>query len=130
MTAKELMECARKAAACAYAPYSGFSVGAALECSNGEVFSGCNVENASSGCAICAERTAAVKAVSAGCREFSRIAVYSPDSTDYCTPCGICRQVLAEFSADMEVICGRADGQYVRYTLRDLLPAMFTLEGR
>ena len=129
MTDRELINRAIEATKNAYAPYSKFPVGAALECTDGTVMTGCNVENATLGCTICAERTAVTKAVSSGRRTFRRIAVYSPASSDYCTPCGICRQVLAEFAPDMEVLCVRADGRYVSYRLRQLLPAMFSKES-
>ncbi len=126
MTDRELINMAVDASKAAYAPYSKFSVGAAIECMDGAVYTGCNVENATLGCTICAERTAVVKAVSDGRRTFRRIAVYSSESADYCTPCGMCRQVLAEFAPDMEVLCVRSDGRYVSYRLRDLLPKMFS----
>ena len=104
MTDRELMSIAKKASMNAYVPYSRFPVGAALECDDGTVFSGCNVENAALGSTICAERTACCKAVSEGHRSFRRIAIYA-DSESWCTPCGACRQFLAEFSPDMEVLC-------------------------
>lgn len=108
----------------AYVPYSRFQVGAALECDDGTVFSGCNVENAALGSTICAERTACCKAVSEGHRSFVRIAIYA-DSENWCTPCGACRQFLAEFSPDMEVLCAKAGDRYVSYKLRELLPHGF-----
>ncbi|MGM9521041.1 MAG: cytidine deaminase [Oscillospiraceae bacterium] len=129
MTDRELINMAIDAAKNAYAPYSKFAVGAALECMDGTVCLGCNVENAALGCSICAERTAVTKAVSMGKREFRRIAVYSPASSDYCTPCGVCRQVLSEFAPEIEVLCVRADGRYVSYRLRQLLPSMFSKEN-
>ena len=110
MTDIELLETARKAAENSYSPYSHFPVGAALECADGTVFTGCNVENAAYGDTICAERTAAVKAISEGHRDFVRIAVWG-NSREYCYPCGSCRQFLQEFSKDMAVICGRGDGE-------------------
>jgi cytidine deaminase len=125
MTDRELLSLAAEAAKNAYAPYSRFPVGAALECSDGAIFTGCNVENAALGSSICAERSAVCKAVSEGRRDFVRIAV-SAESEHYCMPCGACRQVLAEFSPDMEVLCSRADGRYVSYRLRDLLPHTFS----
>ena len=128
MTDRDLINKAVDASKFAYTPYSKFRVGAALECADGTVFTGCNVENATLGCTICAERTAVVKAVSEGRRSFRRIAVYSPESSDYCTPCGVCRQVRSEFSPDIEVLCVRSDGRYVSYKLRELLPAMFSKE--
>ena len=98
--------------------------GAALECRDGTVYTGCNVENAALGSTICAERTAAVKAVSEGHTDFSRIAIWG-EGRDYCMPCGACRQFLAEFSIDMEVLCAKAGGRYVSYKLRELLPHTF-----
>lgn len=124
MTDRELIERAKDASKSAYAPYSRFAVGAALECRDGSVFTGCNVENAVLGCTICAERGAVMKAVSEGRRDFVRIAVYS-ESRDYCVPCGTCRQVLNEFSPEIEVLCVRSDDRYVSYKLRELLPAAF-----
>lgn len=121
MTDRELINLAFEAMEQAYAPYSGFKVGAALECADGSVFLGCNVENAAYGSTICAERTAVVKAVSEGRREFRRIAI-AAQSEDYCMPCGACRQVLSEFSTDMEVLSAKKDGRYVSYKLSALLP--------
>ena len=124
MTVRELMDIAEKAAKNSYSPYSRFPVGAALECSDGTVFTGCNVENAALGSTICAERTAAVKAVSEGHTDFSRIAIWG-ESRDYCMPCGACRQFLSEFSTEMEVLCAKAGGRYVSYRLRELMPHTF-----
>ena len=124
MTDRELMDIAEKAAKNSYSPYSRFPVGAALECRDGTVYTGCNVENAALGSTICAERTAAVKAVSEGHTDFSRIAIWG-EGRDYCMPCGACRQFLAEFSIDMEVLCAKAGGRYVSYKLRELLPHTF-----
>ena len=126
MTDKELLCLAREASLKAYVPYSKFAVGAALECRGGKVFTGCNVENAALGDTICAERTACVKAVSEGHREFLRIAIYA-ESNGYCLPCGSCRQFLTEFdpNGDIEVLASRADGRYVSYRLRELMPHTF-----
>ena len=124
MTDRELLNAAREAAKNAYVPYSKFCVGAALECEDGRVFTGCNVENAALGSTICAERTAVCKAVSEGARKFTRIAVWG-DSQDYCYPCGACRQVLVEFAPELEVLIGRGDGKYVSYKLAKLLPGVF-----
>ena len=125
MTDRELINLAQEASKKAYAPYSKFAVGAALEGADGAVYTGCNVENAVLGCTICAERGAVYRAVASGCRRFARIAIYA-DSMEYCYPCGVCRQVLSEFSPSMEVLCARSDGRYVSYRLSDLLPAMFS----
>jgi len=125
MSDRELMDLAMAAAQNAYAPYSRFSVGAALECADGSVFTGCNVENAAYGSTICAERTAAVKAVSEGHKSFRRIAVWGR-SRSHCWPCGACRQFLAEFGReDMVVLVGQADGDFVSLTMGDLLPHTF-----
>ena len=125
MTDRELLTLAREASKNAYVPYSKFHVGAAIQCADGRVYTGCNVENAALGSTICAERTAAVKAVSEGNRAFKRIAVTSPDAKEYCYPCGACRQFLVEFNPDMEVLVGRGDDQYVCFRLRELLPGVF-----
>ena len=125
MTDIELLNLALEASKNAYVPYSKFHVGAAIECADGRVFTGCNVENAALGSTICAERTAAVKAVSEGDRAFKRIAVTSPDARDYCYPCGACRQFLVVFNPDMEVLIGRGDDKYVSFKLRELLPGVF-----
>ena len=124
MNDRELLRIAKEASLNAYVPYSGFPVGAALECEDGTVFTGCNVENAAYGDTICAERTAVVKAVSEGQRRFTRIAVYG-EGQNYCMPCGSCRQVLAEFSPEMEVLCAKAGGSYVSYPLTRLMPYTF-----
>ena len=130
MNETELIERAHQAAQHAYAPYSGFAVGAALLSSDGEVFTGCNIENGSFGATCCAERTAFFKAVSEGVYDFDAIAVVGGkdgDFTSACPPCGICRQVMAEFcTPDFKIIL--RDGKNVQtYTLSDLLPLTFSL---
>ena len=110
MTRDELCQAAVAMLDRAYIPYSHFPVGAALECADGTVFTGCNIENAAYGCTICAERTAIFKAVSEGHRDFVRI-VIAGRSEDYCVPCGSCRQVMMEFAPEMEVICLNGRGQ-------------------
>ena len=110
-----------------YSPYSKFKVGAAIECADGTVFTGCNIENAAFGTTMCAEAVAVASAVSAGKREFKRIAITSEGGA-YCFPCGACRQILNEFSPDMEVLSVRADGRYVSYPLTTLLPMAFSKE--
>ncbi|MBQ2782491.1 MAG: cytidine deaminase [Oscillospiraceae bacterium] len=124
MTKQELCQKAIKMMDMAYVPYSHFPVGAALECSDGTVFTGCNVENAAYGSTICAERTAIVKAVSEGHRDFVRIAI-AGKSRDFCVPCGSCRQVMMEFSPEMEVICLNGAGESKTFALRELLPYGF-----
>lgn len=129
--ADDLVGAARAAQRAAYAPYSGFRVGAALEAEDGTVFTGCNVENASYGLTICAERAAVAAAVGAGAGRFRRIVVAS-DSTPPASPCGACRQVLAEFGLELEVRAVSPGGEQV-WRLGDLLPDAFTphrLEGR
>lgn len=127
MTDAELIALAEKAAQRSYSPYSHFRVGAALECADGQVYTGCNIENSAYGDTICAERTAAVKAVSEGSKEFVRIAVWG-SGDDYCTPCGSCRQFLSEFAAaDMTVLCAKQSGEAMKTTLGALLPASFRL---
>lgn len=107
----------------AYVPASGFRVGAALETAGG-IYTGCNVENASLGLSMCAERVAVFKAVCAGEREFREMAVVNPDGED-AVPCGACRQVLAEFAAELMVIY-RHDGKFVKGSLSKLLPEPFS----
>ena len=130
MERTELVEKAKQAMAGAYAPYSGFAVGAALLCVDGTVYTGCNIENASYSPTLCAERTAFAKAVSEGKREFVAIAVCGGKGgviTGRCTPCGVCRQVMAEFcKEDFEVILVKPEGYDMR-TLSQLLPDSFSL---
>ncbi|WP_295628098.1 cytidine deaminase [uncultured Intestinimonas sp.] len=121
MTERELVDKAIAMLNRSYVPYSKFPVGAALECADGTVFTGCNVENAAYGSTICAERTAVVKAVSEGHRDdFVRIAI-AGNSEDYCWPCGSCRQVLFEFAPDLECLIAKKGGDYVKLSLRELL---------
>ena len=129
MNDMELIGAAMGAMKGAYAPYSGFFVGAALLCENGEVYTGCNVENASYGATCCAERTAVFKAVSEGKLKYKGIAVVGGKGGDirsFCTPCGVCRQVLAEF-AEEDFFTLLYDGQKTqRLALAELLPHSFT----
>ena len=129
MTDKELVARAIDAKDKAWAPYSNFHVGAAILCENGDVFTGCNVENSSYGATICAERTAAVKAVSEGRRDFAAIAVVS-DEDEYCMPCGICRQFLADFAPTLRFLLAKSSGEYKVSTLEELLPGAFRLEKK
>jgi cytidine deaminase len=123
---KRVVKAAREAAANAYCPYSSYPVGAALLAPDGRIFTGCNVENASYGLSNCAERTALFKAVSAGCREFAALAV-AGGTERAATPCGACRQVLAEFCAPaMPVFFARLKGGRVTAsTVGELLPLAF-----
>ena len=120
-----LLRMAHDAMKNAYVPYSNFPVGAALLCEDGSVYTGCNVEGASYGNAICAERTALCKAVSEGKRRFDTLAV-TANTEDFCTPCGICRQILYEFSPDLRVLCGSRDGSHTVHSLKELLPCAFS----
>lgn len=123
----ELIQAAENACTFAYAPYSGFKVGAALLGADGRIFTGCNVENSSYGAAICAERTAAVKAVSEGCVKFSAIAVVNAGG-GLTYPCGICRQFLSEFAdEDFRVILKDKNGHIIDYKLSELMPYGFKL---
>jgi cytidine deaminase len=119
-----LVRAAKAARKKAYAPYSKYQVGAALLASDGRVFVGCNVENASYGLCQCAERTAIGAAVAAGARRFSAIAIASPGSTP-ATPCGMCRQVLAEFPPSFPVRCIAQRGAPIDTTVAALLPGAF-----
>ena len=128
MTAEKLIPLAVEAMGKAYAPYSGFQVGAALLCSDGTVFTGCNIENAAYSPTNCAERTAIFKAVSEGRKDFTAIAICGGKGgkiTGLCTPCGVCRQVLSEFCKEnFPIYLAHKDG-YKSLTLGDLLPYSF-----
>lgn len=126
MTDKELIKISKTAQQFAYAPYSEFKVGAALLCNDGSVFTGCNIENATYGATNCAERTAVFKAVSEGKRDFDAIAITSSGGR-LTFPCGICRQVLAEFSPDIKIILEDENGDIHTFTLPELLPHSFSL---
>ncbi len=128
----ELINAAVSARNNAYIPYSGFAVGAAVLTEDGNIYSGCNIENSSYGATVCAERTAIFKAVSEGETGISAIAVCGgPKSIgieQYCMPCGICRQVLAEFAAkDAQVIVARSLDDYKVFAIDELLPCAFKL---
>lgn len=129
MEDSELVKLAKEAKERAYAPYSGFRVGAALVTNTGKIYTGVNIENASFGATNCAERTAVFKAVSDGENKITSIAIAS-DSKDYVFPCGICRQVLCEFADDhLKIICSSQNGGYRIYTLGELLPGAFRKEN-
>lgn len=128
MDRKDLVKLAIEAREKAYVPYSKFKVGAAIEMEDGSVFTGCNIENASYGATNCAERTAIFKAVSEGHSIMKKIAIVGDMST-YTAPCGICRQVIAEFAArDIEIILIKNADEYQVRTLEEILPGAFTKE--
>lgn len=125
--AQELVEAARRARANAYAPYSRFAVGAAVRTTDGRIFAGCNIENASYGLSVCAERVAVFRAVAEGARAIDAVAVVTENGA---TPCGACRQVLLEFAHDptrCSIIIATPDAVLARYTLTELLPQAFRL---
>ena len=125
-TEQTLWDCANEARSRAYAPYSDFTVGAALVSADGRVFTAGNIENASYGLTICAERSAVVRAHAEGATTFTTIAVACPETAITASPCGACRQVLHEFGAEMVVVY-RRDGELVAEVISDLLPAGFRL---
>ena len=128
MTNLELMKAAAKAREYSYSPYSGFRVGAALLAKIGKVFTGCNIENAAYSPTNCAERTAVFKAVSEGEREFLAIAIVGgkgEELSDFCAPCGVCRQVLAEFTDEnFRILLGTPE-QFSVYSMKEILPYSF-----
>ena len=126
----DLIRKARKARKRAYAPYSGYKVGAALLAKDGRVFTGVNVENASYGLTICAERNAIAAAVAAGATEFKAIAVVADSKKAFPSPCGACRQVLSEFAPKLDVYLAGLKGPAKRFRLDELLPGSFRLEKR
>jgi cytidine deaminase len=125
VTDSELLDRAREAREHAYAPYSRFPVGAALLTGDGRVYTGVNVENASLGLSVCAERNAVAAAVADGRRDFVKIAIVT-GSQRPTMPCGVCRQVLWEFAQDLEVLLGTTDGALTVTTIRELYPQAFT----
>lgn len=130
MEIKELIKKALEAQKMAYVPYSNFHVGAALLTEDGEVFTGCNIENASYTPTICAERTAIFKAISEGHTKIKTIAIVG--DSDFTYPCGVCRQVIREFGKDATIIIANSEDQYREYKLEELLPHSFgpeDLEG-
>lgn len=121
----ELMDMAKEAMKSAYAPYSHFSVGAAVETDDGEVYCGCNIENSSYGATICAERTAISKAVSEGYRRITRIAICDSNNS-FAWPCGICRQVMSEFAVEDFYVILEDSGKLSNFFLKELLPNSFS----
>lgn len=119
----QLIQAAIQARAEAYAPYSRFPVGAAVLTTDGQIFSGCNVENGSYGLTICAERVAIFKAVSAGHRSFSKLCIVA--DSDAASPCGACRQVIWEFGPDAEIVVANLKGEQRRFSCKELLPHPF-----
>jgi cytidine deaminase len=126
---QRLLDQARRARERAYAPYSNFRVGAAVLTATGEIFSGCNLENASYGATVCAERVAIFAAVAAGCRDLTALAVIA-DTPEPVAPCGLCLQVLAEFNPDCPVIMATTAGVWRLTNLKELLPLSFRLPLR
>jgi len=122
---QRLLESAKEARFRAYAPYSGFRVGAAIMCSDGNVYPGSNIENASYGLSVCAERNAVAAMIQGGCRFPLAIAV-AGEGVEPCYPCGACRQVLAEFNPDITVVLEK-QGRPVSFSLGELLPLGFSL---
>ena len=121
---KKLIKEAEKARKRAYTPYSKFQVGAAVLCADGKIFTGCNIENASFGLAVCAERVAIFKAISEGSTKFEAIAVIS-DTDKPCSPCGACRQVISEFGEDIPLIMANLKGDFKIKKIKELLPEAF-----
>jgi cytidine deaminase len=124
-----LLAAAKAVSGQAYCPYSGFAVGAAVRSFDGRVFAGCNVENASYGLAVCAERNAVFHAVAAGARDIVAVALYTPTPV-YTTPCGACRQVLMEFAPNAELLCTCDGAERGHFTVSSLLPHGFALAIR
>ncbi|MBN2394908.1 MAG: cytidine deaminase [Candidatus Atribacteria bacterium] len=120
----KLIEKAKEARLKAYSPYSKFSVGAAIMTDNGTIFTGCNIENQSLGLSICAERVAIFKAISEGYRKFKALAIVV-DTKNPCSPCGACRQVMAEFSVEMDVIMANLQNEIEIRKVKDLIPDVF-----
>jgi cytidine deaminase len=128
MEDRELVKLAIEARKNAYVPYSKFQVGAALETEDGSIYTGCNIENASYGATNCGERTAIFKAVSEGHRVIKKIAIVG-DMATFTAPCGICRQVIAEFAdRNIEIILVKNEQEYIKKTLEEILPGAFTKE--
>ena len=128
MKEKALIQAAAEARKQAYAPYSGFKVGAALLTADQKIYVGCNMENAAYSPSLCAERAAFAAAIGAGERAFSAIAIIAGEK-DYCVPCGVCRQVMAEFcEEDFLIIAAKTEEDYRKYRLKELIPHGFCLE--
>jgi len=124
---ERLIKAAKKARKNAFAPFSNFSVGAAVETKGGKIFTGCNVENASYGLTMCAERVAIFKAISEGEREFVKLALVA-DTENLTPPCGACRQIIWEFCGDAEIILASLTGESETFQIRELLPRAFDVK--
>lgn len=127
MNEKELIEKAKEASRRAYAPYSKFCVGAALELENGNCIQGCNVENASYGLTNCAERTALFAAIAQGEKNFKKLVIFV-DRTDFTPPCGACRQVINELAPNAEILLVNSNDEIKRTNMKELLPLSFGSE--
>lgn len=124
MSSGDLIELARAARSAAYAPYSGFTVGAALTTKSGRIFTGANIENVSFGLTICAERVCIAAAVAAGERQFEHLVIVT-DSAEAPVPCGACRQVIAEFCRELRITSATEDGRQQDFTISELLPLAY-----
>ncbi len=129
MSKKDLFNLAKEAMKNSYAPYSNYNVGAALLCKSGNIYKGCNIENASYSVTCCAERTALFTAVAIGEKEFESICVVGGKNgviTDYAMPCGVCRQALTEFcNSNFKIYVGKNEDDIIEFTLGELLPHSF-----
>jgi cytidine deaminase len=121
---QKLIEAATKAREKAFAPFSNFRVGAALQSTGGEIFTGCNIENASYGLTMCAERVAIFKAISEGEKNFTHLAIVG-DTENLTPPCGACRQIIWEFCGDIPVILANLNGKTETFQMKELLPSAF-----
>lgn len=126
---QELILFAKKASKNSYSPYSNYKVGAALLTKSGKIFAGTNIENASFPAGMCAERVAMFKAISEGYKDFKALAIYA-QGKHFPFPCGICRQVIAEFSTDLPIIIAKSENKYVIKNISDLLPSVFEIEKK
>lgn len=124
MNYKKLIDKAAEAKKNAYPPYSGFHVGAALLTNDGEIYTGCNIENSTFGLTLCAERTAIFKAMSEGQRKFTAIAIVS-DSSDFIYPCGACRQIIFDHCGEIDIICTNKNEEFKIHKTSELLPFAF-----
>ena len=132
-TITKLCETAVNMRSKSYAPYSDFLVGSALLLEDGSIYTGCNIENSAYGPSVCAERTAVFKAVSEGKKDFAAIAIAGgkrDGELQYCAPCGVCRQVMAEFcNGDFEIIIAKNNSEFSKFTLSELLPCSFGIDN-